>query len=186
MKKKVLKRKVTCTVSRNGDLIHRTYLQVTLPALTNAGKTVRWVDRVGEVLIDYVNVEIGGQEIDRHYGEWLTIWSELTQTAEHEDGYNVLIGNTTSLTTAATSIPSATLYIPLQFWLKSTLTKKRELNSFSRLIIFILICNTYKLLETPKVLDTRNKMKILFYSKNSKNKFTMSKCNGQSAANLLM
>jgi hypothetical protein len=63
LKKKVLKRKVTCTVSRNGDLIHRTYLQVTLPALTNAGKTVRWVDRVGEVLIDYVNVEIGGQEI---------------------------------------------------------------------------------------------------------------------------
>lgn len=109
-------RKVTCTVSRNGDLIHRTYLQVTLPALTNTGKTVRWVDRVGEVLIDYVNVEIGGQEIDRHYGDWLTIWNELTQTAEHEDGYNVLIGNTDALTTALVNIPAATLYVPLQFW----------------------------------------------------------------------
>ena len=84
--------------------------------MTNTGKTVAWTRRVGEVLIDWVNIEIGGQEIDRHYGDWLTIWNELTQTAEHEDGYNVLIGNTTALTTPAETIPSATLYIPLQFW----------------------------------------------------------------------
>jgi hypothetical protein len=109
-------RKVTCTVSRNGDLIHRTYLQLTLPAMSNSGKTVCWTRRVGEVLIDYVNIEIGGQEIDRHYGDWLTIWNELTQTAEHADGYNVLIGNTTALTTPAENIPSSVLYIPLQFW----------------------------------------------------------------------
>jgi hypothetical protein len=109
-------RRVTCTVSRNGDLIHRTYLQLILPALSNTGKTVCWTRRVGEVLIDWVNIEIGGQEIDRHYGDWLTIWNELTQTAEHEDGYSVMIGNTTTLTTPAESIPSATLYIPLQFW----------------------------------------------------------------------
>ena len=67
-------------------------------------------------MIDYVNIEIGGQEIDRHYGEWLTIWNELTQTAEKEDGYNVLIGNTSALTTAAASINSSVLYVPLQFW----------------------------------------------------------------------
>jgi hypothetical protein len=44
------------------------------------------------------------------------IWNELTQTAEHEDGYNVMIGNTTALTTPASAIAPATLYIPLQFW----------------------------------------------------------------------
>ena len=113
-------RKVTCTVSRNGDLIHRTYLQVTLPAITAAaGRTVNWTKRIGEVLIDYVNIEIGGQEIDRHYGDWLTIWNELTQTAEHDDGYNVLIGNTAALTepsSVAGTIAASTLYIPLQFW----------------------------------------------------------------------
>lgn len=107
---------MTCTVSRNGDLIHRAYLQVTLPALANSGKTVKWTDNVGNALIDYVNIEIGGQEIDRHYGDWLIIWNELTQTAGHEEGYNVLIGNTTELTTAAASIPSSVLYVPLQFW----------------------------------------------------------------------
>jgi len=111
-------RKVTCTVSRNGDLIHRTYLQVTLPALTvGSGKTVKWVEKVGHALIDYVNIEIGGQEIDRHYGDWLNIWNELTQTAEHMDGHDVLIGNTTGLKdNADTSTPETVLYIPLQFW----------------------------------------------------------------------
>jgi hypothetical protein len=69
-------------------------------------------------MIDYVNIEIGGQEIDRHYGDWLNIWNELTQTAEKEDGYNVMIGSTTDLApvTPGTSTPAATLYIPLQFW----------------------------------------------------------------------
>lgn len=107
-------RKVTATISRNGDLIHKMYLQVDLPAL--AGTGVRWADNIGHVLINSVEVEIGGQRIDKHYGEWLQIWSELTQTAEHQDGYNVMIGNTTALTTAGVSTPATTLYVPLQFW----------------------------------------------------------------------
>jgi hypothetical protein len=45
----------------------------------------------------------------------------LTQTAEKEAGYNVMIGNTADLKTNSSS-PNATdattLYIPLQFWLK--------------------------------------------------------------------
>jgi hypothetical protein len=106
-------------VSRNGDLIHKVYLQVDLPALSKSGvgASVAWTRNIGHVIIDYVNIEIGGQEIDRHYGDWLNIWNELTQTAEKEDGYNVMIGNTTTLTTPAASIPASTLYIPFQFWL---------------------------------------------------------------------
>ena len=46
----------------------------------------------------YVEVEIGGQRIDRQYGDWMHIWNELTMTAEQQDGYNKMIGNTTQLT----------------------------------------------------------------------------------------
>ena len=63
-------RKVSCTVSRNGDLIHRTYLQLDLPDLTPTAGSISWVRNVGHSIIDYVNIEIGGQEIDRHYGDW--------------------------------------------------------------------------------------------------------------------
>ena len=109
-------RKVSCTVSRNGDLIHKVYLQVSLPAMTMSTGTVAWTRNIGHVLIDSVNIEIGGQEIDKHYGDWLNIWNELTQTAEKEDGYNVMIGSTVELTVPAASIPATTLYVPFQFW----------------------------------------------------------------------
>jgi hypothetical protein len=112
-------RKVSCTVSRNGDLIHRVYLQVDLPAVTPTGGVFNWVQNIGHVMIDEVSIEIGGQTIDKHYGEWLTIWNELTQTAERAAGMDAMIGNTDALTantTSGTVVPATTLYIPLQFW----------------------------------------------------------------------
>ena len=134
-------RKVTCTISRNGDLIHRVYLQVTLPEVTVPGTDCvstsqnssyqetsanqcyfRWVNYVGHALIKSVEVEIGGQRIDKHYGDWLNIWNELTQEPGHQVGYDNMVGNTLALTGAGlTHVQATTLYIPLQFWFAATL-----------------------------------------------------------------
>ena len=95
-------RRVTCTISRNGDLAYRTYLQVTLPEigqnLSTGAVYARWLDFPGEQLISQVEVEIGGQRIDRQYGDWMHIWNQLTLTSEQEDGFHKMIGNTTQLT----------------------------------------------------------------------------------------
>lgn len=136
-------RRVTCTISRNGDLAYRTYLQVTLPEIgQSAGGAVyaRWMDYIGEHLVSQVEVEIGGQRIDRQYGDWMHIWNQVTLSAEQQRGYHKMIGNTTQLTYitdpdfAAVSgpcaasggpaqvcaprnaLPETTLYVPLQFW----------------------------------------------------------------------
>ena len=132
-------KKVTCTISRNGDLISRVYLQVTLPRIecSDEGDRFRWLNWIGHTLIKNVEVEIGGQRIDKHYGDWLHVWNELTQTAGHQVGYANMVGNLPRLTQvvsgqggATTSppqttydncdnsgcIPETTLYIPLQFW----------------------------------------------------------------------
>jgi hypothetical protein len=125
-------KKVTATVSRNGDLIHRVYLQVTLPEVRTAGtnQAFRWLNWVGHVLVKSVEVEIGGQRIDKHYGDWLHIWNELTQTAGHQAGYANMVGNVPRLTQpvsgaatgagtdcdATSCIPETTLFVPLQFW----------------------------------------------------------------------
>jgi hypothetical protein len=106
---------VTATLSRNGDLVWKVYLVCDLPTLTGSG-TQAWVSNVGTTMIKQVNVQIGGQIIDTHYGQWLYIWNELTQSAEMADTYSVMIGQTTRLTTAASSITGQTLHIPLQFW----------------------------------------------------------------------
>ena len=157
-------RRVTCTISRNGDLAYRTYLQVTLPEINQAmlpssvtstnlqsntlgapskghspGVFARWLDFPGEQMVSMVEVEIGGQRIDRQYGDWMHIWNQLTLTAEQQRGYYKMVGNTTQLTfitdpsfahvdgpcstTAPTQVcaprnalPETTLYVPLQFW----------------------------------------------------------------------
>ena len=62
-------RRVTCTISRNGDLAYRTYLQVTLPEINqnvaSGDVYARWLDFPGHQLISQVEVETGGQRIDR-------------------------------------------------------------------------------------------------------------------------
>ena len=138
-------RRVTCTISRNGDLCYRTYLQVTLPEINQSmeadtGVYARWLDFPGEQLIAQVEVEIGGQRIDRQYGDWMHIWNQLTMSAEQQRGYFKMIGNTTQLTyitdpsfadisgpcaaaggpsqvcAPRKALPETTLYIPLLFW----------------------------------------------------------------------
>ncbi len=133
-------RHIQCTVSRNGDLIYRTYLQVTLPEIRSQDAAhARWLDFPGEQLIAQVECEIGGQRIDRQYGDSMHIWNQLTITSEQQRGYFKMIGNTTQLTfitdptfadidgpcdTAGPrqvcaprkTLPETTLYVPLQFW----------------------------------------------------------------------
>ena len=64
----------TATISRNGDLVHRMYLQVKFTASSTPD-----VDNFGSLLINDVEVEIGGQKIDKHSGDWMEVWSELTE-----------------------------------------------------------------------------------------------------------
>ena len=139
-------RRVTCTISRNGDLAYRTYLQVTLPEInqsmkgtTQDGVYARWLDFPGEQLISQVEVEIGGQRIDRQYGDWMHIWNNLTLPVDQKKGYYAMVGNTTELTfitdpsfnpidgpcqanaprqvcAPRNALPETTLYVPFQFW----------------------------------------------------------------------
>ena len=105
-------RKATVTVSRNGDLITNAVLEVKLPALTNGWK---WNSNVGHNLLEEVELEIGGQRIDRHYGEWLDIWSELSTPEAKKGMFDSEMIRRLSDASHADGTGS-TLYIPLQFF----------------------------------------------------------------------
>lgn len=76
-----------------------------------------WVKRIGHSLIEYVSVYIGGDIIDKQYGEWIDIWYELTANKELENSYMKMIGNTPELTNFDRSYkPRTELFIPLKFW----------------------------------------------------------------------
>jgi hypothetical protein len=115
-------KKVTCLLSRNGDLIGNTCLVIKLPKIktftTSTGvdniTKFAWVRKVGLAMIKSIEIEIGGQLIDRHYGEWLNIWLELTQ--KRSDALRYMIGDTPELNSFTNGKDARTLYIPLQFW----------------------------------------------------------------------
>jgi hypothetical protein len=142
--------KVVCTIARNGDLVSNIILEVDLTIektdQKGAGGTqltdndFKHIRGLGHKMIKYVEVSIGGQRIDRHYGEWMDIWTQLSLPAGKLNQLTSMIDGSlpnledlsesvraSLINTDGGEIPSSTsiqppmtnvrrLYIPLQFW----------------------------------------------------------------------
>jgi hypothetical protein len=113
---------VTCQISRNGDLINRVYLQVKLPKLRDVKYSstlistyeagARYVNYIGLRLLKSVTIEIGGQQIDKHYSDWLYIWNELSLPRGKRYAYDTMVGADRDITW----VNDTNLNIPLEFW----------------------------------------------------------------------
>jgi len=125
--------KHSAILGRNADLLYSTYLEVVL----DRGY---YNTAVAYNLIKYVELDIGGQIIDRQYGEWMYLWSilssdysattKLVQMATPQDSFNSFgnSGGSTydgvyaggqgvcSATGGGPALPNAVMYIPLGFW----------------------------------------------------------------------
>ena len=109
-------KRVTATISRNGDLIQQMYLEVVVPAL-GTGTTATY--GFGNALVKQADIEIGGQLIDRQYGNWMNIWSELTVPEGKRAGYDDMVGNKAQEASQTSTIKGNAIqrfYVPLQFW----------------------------------------------------------------------
>ena len=95
--------KVSVTVARNGDLLSRMYIQIKDNESSDKGFDA----------IDYVEVEIGGQVIDKHYGAWMKIWCDLTHGSDKKAMLNEMLCDAKG---CGCGESSNTSYIPLQFW----------------------------------------------------------------------
>src|SRR6056300_352572 len=106
-------RRVTCQISRNGDLIHRMYLQTGIPA---AGVGKRFCDDLGFALIKNIELEIGGQRLDKQYGQWMYIWNELSLDSGKTTGFYEMVGGNSANKSVKLENETINLYIPLEFW----------------------------------------------------------------------
>ena len=115
--------RVTATISRNGDLVHRMYLQHNIAASATA------VVNQGNALVDDVELEIGGQRIDKHTGHWMETWAELTEpnptgikvasTADPAAGTATkyqLMARAGGVAGPRTTGAAHMVFVPLQFW----------------------------------------------------------------------
>ena len=116
-------KKIFCNLDRIGDLVSKIFLEIKLPSLDSFGKededgefTVGWVNSLGFALIDYVELEIGGTVIDKHYGMWMEIWYELSTPIGKRKSGDILIGKDDQVPDINERKGPYRLYIPLMFW----------------------------------------------------------------------
>ena len=109
----------TATISRNGDLVHRMYIEITL------GTTpVTAFDNPGAGFINTVELEIGGQKIDKHSGHWMENWAELTEpnptgvVSNDSNGDGTLFQKMSGMGGVEGGGGDAgdKIFVPLQFW----------------------------------------------------------------------
>lgn len=124
--------KQTAIVGRHADLLYSTYLQVELPKFTADGVTpYLWNNDqnfLGYNLLRYIELDIGGQIIDKLYGEWLFLWTTLTQPFDKLINLVSLVSgncdatggayllNGTGCGTSGRQLKPNVFYIPLDFF----------------------------------------------------------------------
>ena len=91
----------TVTVSRNGDLVHKVYVTSSTESIEN-----------GSAIVSEVELEIGGQRIDKHYQEWNEIWNELSTHDSKAQGLKAMTGCVGSSGTTGVGM----VQVPLNFW----------------------------------------------------------------------
>lgn len=120
--KSIFLQKIECAIKNTND-IYIYFGQLLIKEYdgvnnkNNTNYKFAWVKKLGHAIIDYIDVHIGGEHIDRHYGDWINIWYELTGKKDLDDIYQKMIGNIPELTTFNNDTkPAYSMYIPLQFW----------------------------------------------------------------------
>ena len=119
--------KVSATISRNGDLVSKMWIEIEIPGK----KGVETTDPISNEtvvtpatpyeaatlydLIDSVSVEIGGTKIDKHSGAWMDLYDELHTERAHEKVMQQMFLLPT-LKDGESDIPSKLIRIPLSFW----------------------------------------------------------------------
>ena len=101
-----------CTISRNGDLVHKMYLVLTTQGTAAAAFTPEEANRV----ITTVELEIGGQRIDRQSSRWMDTWNELSTPESKAIGLKSMTGQIGAAGSATGSTGVDFIHIPLQFW----------------------------------------------------------------------
>jgi hypothetical protein len=106
-------RTISCRIDRYAQLLHDTYLSITLPDIwsplkflngaipptgydgrTNSiGYEFQWIPNIGYNLIDHVNLTMNGQVIQSIRGEWLKMYSYLTHDANKRSIVDQMVGN---------------------------------------------------------------------------------------------
>ena len=105
-------KRVTCIIDKKADLLSDIMLQIELPPLQNY---ISWVNGIGYYMIDYVELQLGGEPIDRITGDMIDTWMELTNELGIKNSVYKMVGKfiTFNQTTQSNALK---LLVPIPFW----------------------------------------------------------------------
>ena len=90
--------RASATISRNGDLLYRLYLEHDAHITTTSGNhDIAACCDYGNHVMKECELQIGGQRIDKHYGHWNSVYSQLAGGFQHagsrDNLFNRMSGN---------------------------------------------------------------------------------------------
>lgn len=125
--------KATCTIPRKGELLSQITLVVNMPDIWTAqqqaqaqcapgtflGPSFGWTNSLGHALINLVELDIGGVNVDRMDGRFLELFDELYESNETLRAKNQMIKRVpngfTSKSLGQSAIPTQ-VQVPIPFW----------------------------------------------------------------------
>lgn len=96
-------------VPRNGQLIRSMYLRLVLPPISNAVPNSIigcYTDSIGHAIVEYADILVGGQTIERINGEYMHIYSQSFVDDSQETSMTYLVGDTSVNDTATQYRPN--------------------------------------------------------------------------------
>ena len=105
---------LTARISRNGDALGPVYFKATLPDTADSNT---YCNRVGFRLLKSVDFRVGGQTIDKHYSNWMHVWTELTHSYDQKRLLDELVGGNADdhVSGDALTATGFTVNVPLLF-----------------------------------------------------------------------
>ena len=112
-------KRLTINISNNADMLQEMSIFFELPDISQSShsslpdgiKKFAWAKNIGLTMIKYIDIEIGGILISRHYGEWLNIYNQMNSPPEKNIGLD-----TSKLSMYTNGKSSFKLHVPLSFF----------------------------------------------------------------------
>ena len=98
------------------DIVAANNFKLVFGQFSGSDVNAAWTERVGYALIEDITLKISQNVIDKQYGTWMDIWSELTCTKNKKKSLDRMVGEKNRLDLINNAIEGRILYIPLKFW----------------------------------------------------------------------
>jgi hypothetical protein len=167
---------LTCPITRNGDLISDIYFCFELPNIYSGKHSqtgsapfynyeFQWIKNIGYNIFNSVSILIEGNIIDKHYSDWMHIWSELNMSDSEKNMLDEMIGNIPEIYDPSNSKGQNGLYPHITTSTNNTLQAEKYKDFNNNLIK---ISNANKDITIPSIKKRNIKVPLLFWFNRNK------------------